>query len=213
MRERFRRLGPEGLAGYELLELLLTYAIPRRDVKPLAKTLIERFGSLGGVFFAPLEELQGVRGVGPRTALLLRLVGALWAAVEAEGIRGRDLLSSPERVVSFAKARFSKERDEHFVVLYLNSKNELLDLEVLSKGTVQRAAVYPRRVAEGALRRAATGVILIHNHPSGHPEPSSEDRAVTAQVAAALRPLEVRLIDHLVVAERGYFSFRERGLL
>ncbi len=213
LRERFRRAGEVALADYELLELLLTYAIPRRDVKPQAKVLLERFGSLAGVLAAPEDELQQVEGIGPSASLLIRLVKELGAASLAGELKGRDLVNSPERVVAFARMKFGGEREEHFAVLYLNAKNELIDVEVMQRGTVDRAVVYPRQVAEGALRRGASGVILLHNHPSGHPDPSPEDRALTGQVAMALRPLEIRLLDHLIVAQGGHFSFREKGLL
>lgn len=213
MRERFKRAGAEALADYELLELLLFYAIPRRDVKAQAKALLRRFGSLAGVLRAREEELQEVEGVGPSASLLLRLVRELGAkALEGE-LKGREVLDAPDRVVAFARMKFGLDMQERFAVLYLNVKNELIDLEVLQKGTVQRAVVYPRQVAEGALRRGASGVILVHNHPSGHPEPSPEDRAFTLQIAKALEPLEVRLLDHLIVTSSGYFSFKEEGLL
>ena len=213
LRERFLRTGAKGLQDYELLELLLSYAIPRKDVKPQAKELLRRFGSLAGVLDAPLEEVQEVKGIGPRAAALLRLAKEMGEVYLGERMRGVDVLSSPSRVVDFCLFRLKGEGEEKFMVIYLNVKNEVMDYEVVQEGTVDRSVVYPRRVAEKALRRRAASVIVVHNHPSGHPDPSPEDRGITRELVEALRPLEIRLLDHIIVGKRGYFSFRERGIL
>ncbi len=213
LRERFLRTGAKGLQDYELLELLLSYAIPRKDVKPQAKELLRRFGSLAGVLDAPLEEVQEVKGIGPRAAALLRLAKEMGEVYLGERMRGVDVLSSPSRVVDFCLFRLKGEGEEKFMVIYLNVKNEVMDYEVIQEGTVDRSVVYPRRVAEKALRRRAASVIVVHNHPSGHPDPSPEDRRITRELVEALRPLEIRLLDHIIVGKRGYFSFRERGIL
>jgi len=213
LRERFLRTGAKGLQDYELLELLLSYAIPRKDVKPQAKELLRRFGSLAGVLDAPLEEVQEVKGIGPRAAALLRLAKEMGEVYLGERMRGVDVLSSPSRVVDFCLFRLKGEGEEKFMVIYLNVKNEVMDYEVIQEGTVDRSVVYPRRVAEKALRRRAASVIVVHNHPSGHPDPSPEDRRITRELVEALRPLEIRLLDHIIVGKRGYFSFREKGIL
>ena len=213
LRERFLRAGAKGLQDYELLELLLSYAIPRKDVKPQAKELLRRFGSLAAVLDAPLEEVQEVKGIGPRAATLLRLAKEMGEVYLGERMRGVDVLSSPSRVVDFCLFRLKGEGEEKFMVIYLNVKNEVMDYEVIQEGTVDRSVVYPRRVAEKALRRRAASVIVVHNHPSGHPDPSPEDRRITRELVEALRPLEIRLLDHIIVGKRGYFSFRERGIL
>lgn len=213
LRERFLRTGAKGLQDYELLELLLSYAIPRKDVKPQAKELLRRFGSLAGVLDAPLEEVQEVKGIGPRAAALLRLAKEMGEVYLGERMRGVDVLSSPSRVVDFCLFRLKGEGEEKFMVIYLNVKNEVMDYEVIQEGTVDRSVVYPRRVAEKALRRRAASVIVVHNHPSGHPDPSPEDRRITRELVEALRPLEIRLLDHIIVGKKGYFSFRERGIL
>lgn len=213
LRERFLRAGAKGLQDYELLELLLSYAIPRKDVKPQAKELLRRFGSLAAVLDAPLEEVQEVKGIGPRAATLLRLAKEMGEVYLGERMRGVDVLSSPSRVVDFCLFRLKGEGEEKFMVIYLNVKNEVMDYEVIQEGTVDRSVVYPRRVAEKALRRRAASVIVVHNHPSGHPDPSPEDRRITRELVEALRPLEIRLLDHIIVGKRGYFSFREKGIL
>ena len=213
LRERFLRAGAKGLQDYELLELLLSYAIPRKDVKPQAKELLRRFGSLAGVMDASPEEVQEVKGIGPRAATLLRLAKEMGEVYLGERMRGVDVLSSPSRVVDFCLFRLKGEGEEKFMVIYLNVKNEVMDYEVIQEGTVDRSVVYPRRVAEKALRRRAASVIVVHNHPSGHPDPSPEDRRITRELVEALRPLEIRLLDHIIVGKRGYFSFREKGIL
>ena len=213
LRERFLRTGAKGLQDYELLELLLSYAIPRKDVKPQAKELLRRFGSLAGVMDASPEEVQEVKGIGPRAATLLRLAKEMGEVYLGERMRGVDVLSSPSRVVDFCLFRLKGEGEEKFMVIYLNVKNEVMDYEVIQEGTVDRSVVYPRRVAEKALRRRAASVIVVHNHPSGHPDPSPEDRRITRELVEALRPLEIRLLDHIIVGKRGYFSFREKGIL
>jgi len=213
LRERFLRAGAKGLQDYELLELLLSYAIPRKDVKPQAKELLRRFGSLAAVLDAPLEEVQEVKGIGPRAATLLRLAKEMGEVYLGERMRGVDVLSSPSRVVDFCLFRLKGEGEEKFMVIYLNVKNEVMDYEVIQEGTVDRSVVYPRRVAEKALRRRAASVIVVHNHPSGHPDPSPEDGRITRELVEALRPLEIRLLDHIIVGKRGYFSFREKGIL
>jgi DNA repair protein RadC len=213
LRERFERAGAEGLHDYELLELLLTYAVPRRDVKPAAKNLIGRFGSLAGVFDASRGELETVEGVGPFSAALVRLVRELFSAyAEEEAIR-RKPLSSPSAVAGFAKVKLAGLPHENFMVIFLNVKNEVIDYEIIHEGTVDRAVVYPRRILESALARHAAGLILVHNHPSGHPEPSAEDRSITRSIADAGRTLDIRVVDHVVVGREGYFSFAEKNLL
>ncbi|MDD5556202.1 MAG: DNA repair protein RadC [bacterium] len=213
LRERFERSGGGGLHDYELLELLLTHAIPRRDVKPLAKELIGRLGSLGGVLDARRQELEAVRGVGPAAAGLVRLVKELFETYAAERVRERRGLSSPGAVAEFARIALAGLPYEHFMVIYLNVKNRVIGHEVVHEGTVDRAVIYPRRIIEAALARRAAGIILVHNHPSGCPEPSAEDRGITRSIAGVGRAMDIRVLDHLVVGKEGYFSFAEHDLL
>jgi len=213
LRERFLRAGGAGLQEYEKLELLLTFAVPRVDVKPIAKALLARFGGLAQVLDAGAAELESVRGMGPAAASLVLLVKELFVACSETRMRGRNLVSSPQAAVDFARAKLAGLPREQFLVLLLNAKNELIAHEVIQKGTVDRAVVYPRLVVEAALQRHAAGVILVHNHPSGHPEPSAEDRSITRAVADACGTVDVRVLDHLVVGRGGHFSFAEENLL
>ena len=213
LRERFDKSGVGGFHDYESLELLLTYAIPRRDVKPLAKSLIAQFGSLSGVLDANSRELASVDGIGQRSALLIPLIKELCTEYMAEKLKSRDLLSSPGAVVDFARMKLAALPHEDFMVIFLNVKNEIITYETIHEGTVDRAVVYPRKIIESALAHHAVGLILIHNHPSGHPEPSAEDKAITNAIASACRPMDIRVLDHVVIGRNGYFSFAEEGLL
>ncbi|MGQ9630187.1 MAG: RadC family protein [bacterium] len=213
LRERFQKAGAEGFHDYELLELLLTYAISRKDVKPIAKELIERFGSLSGVLDAGQGELESVPHLGPISATLIRLVKELCGAYLAEGMKHRDSLSSPQAVVDFARAKLAGLPYEAFMAIYLNVKNEVIKYEIIHEGTVDRAVIYPRRIVEGALANHAAGLILVHNHPSRHFEPSEEDKHLTRAIAEAARTVDVRILDHIVVGKDGYFSFAEGDLL
>ena len=213
LRDRFEKSGAEGMHDYELLELLLTYAIPRMDVKPLAKRLIAAFGSLSGVLDADMNKLQRVRGVGPMTATLIRLVNQLYSTYLAENMKKGDVLSSPEAVLKFARVRLSGLKHEAFMVIFMNTKNEVIDYAMLQEGTVDNVAVYPRRIIERALARHASGLILVHNHPSGNPSPSKEDQMLTRDIATAAHTLDIRVLDHIIVGKDGYFSFVESGMM
>jgi len=213
LREKFLKAGAEGFHDYELLELLLTFAIPRVDVKPAAKALMKRFGTLNAVLDATQSELQSVSGMGPTSAVLIRLVKELFAAYLAERMEGKDVLSSPSAVVDFARVKLAGLPHEAFMVIYLNVKNRVIDHEVLQEGTVDRAIVYPREIIKAALTHKATGLLLSHNHPSGDPEPSQEDKHLTRSVIEAARTVEIKVLDHIIVGKNGYFSFQENRLL
>jgi DNA repair protein RadC len=213
LRRRFLAAGASGLADYEALELLLTYSIPRKDVKPVAKALLKRFGSLAAVLDAPPDALAAEPGLGARSAALARLVKEFIEIYLKEKAQRKDLLSSPQAVRDYARAKLAGLPHEAVMVLYLNAKNELLAEDLLQEGTVDRVAVYPRRIVEGALKRHAAGLILVHNHPSGHPDPSEEDRRLTRSLQDAARALDLRVVDHVIVARAGCFSFAEEGLL
>ncbi|MCB4757389.1 MAG: DNA repair protein RadC [Elusimicrobia bacterium] len=213
MRERFNKALTDGMHDYEVLELLLTYAIPRRDVKPIAKNLLQSFGGLPEVLEAPLDKLAEAPGMGRSSATLIRLVKELSGLYLGRRLERRDMLSSPEKVVDFARTKLAGLPHEAFMVLFLNTQNELIHSEVINEGTIDQVAVYPRRVVEKALSHHASGIILVHNHPSGYTDPSDEDKNLTRSIREAARLLDIRLLDHLVVGKAGYCSFLERGLM
>ncbi|HEU4386360.1 MAG TPA: DNA repair protein RadC [Blastocatellia bacterium] len=213
LRERFRKSGAEGMHDYELLELLLTYAIPRKDVKPVGKSLIKRFGGLAGVLDANQDELECVRGLGTASAILIRLAKQLCEAYLAEQMAAREALSSPRTVMDFARAKLAGLPHEAFMVVYLNVKNEVIGHELIHEGTLDRAVIYPRRVIESALANRAACLILVHNHPSGHTDPSPEDKKLTRMIKDAARTVEITVLDHIIVGKSGYFSFAEQEIL
>jgi len=213
LRERFKSTNGSGLQDYELLELLLTYSIPQKDVKPIAKDLIKRFKGLSGVLDASQFEIENTRGLGPISATLVRLVKELCILYSAEEIRNKDILSSPDAVLEFSRVTLSGIPREVLMAIYVNVKNEVIDYEFLNEGTIDNVVIYPRRIIEGALSHHASGFIIVHNHPSGDPEPSDEDRNLTSTIFETSRTLDIRLLDHIIVGKKGYFSFRERKLL
>ncbi|MDQ7779304.1 MAG: DNA repair protein RadC [Planctomycetota bacterium] len=213
LRDRFTRTEGAGLEEYEALELLLTYAVPRVDLKRVAKDLLKRFGSFAAVLDAKDHELRSVKGITPRSAVLLRLVKRCCEEYMAEGLKQKDLFAAPDAVVDFARARLAGAQNENFLVIFLNSKHELLDYMVVHEGTVDRAVVHPRRVVEEALRHHAAGLILVHNHPSGHAAPSPEDRQITQAVVSAARTMDIAVLDHIIIAREEHVSFAQEGLL
>jgi DNA repair protein RadC len=198
--------------GYELLELLLTYAIPRRDVKPYAKELMGRFGGLAGVLDAAPQTLEEILHIGPVSSTLVGLVKKLCEEYLAEKMKARDALSSPQAVLDFARVKMAGLPHEAFMVIFLNTKNKVLDYKVIQEGTVDRAVIYPRRIVEEAISRHAASLILVHNHPSGHSEPSPEDRDLTRSIVEAARTIDLRVLDHVIVGKEGYFSFMENHI-
>ncbi len=213
LKERFRSASAEGMHSYELLELLLTYAIPRKDVKPIAKALIARFRSLPGVLDAAQRELEEAPDIGPASATLIRLTKALCGAYLLSRIERRDLLSSPQAVVDFSRLTLSGLSHEALMVIYLNAKNETVGHEIVHEGTIDRTVIYPRRLIEAALSHHAAGLILVHNHPSGDPSPSDEDRRLTRTMIEATRAMDIHILDHIIVGRDRHFSFMSAGLL
>lgn len=212
LRERANAGGLAALPDYEVLELILFRAISRGDVKPLAKQLIARFGSLAAVLGATAEELRTVKGVGETVALELKLVQEAALRTARSAVARRPVISSWSALLAYVKQALAHETREQFRVLFLDKKNRLIADEVMNRGTVDHAPVYPREVARRALELSASAVILVHNHPSGDPTPSAADVDMTRQVAEALRTLRIAIHDHLVVGRDGVASFKALGL-
>lgn len=213
LRDRFTRSGLDGLQDYEFIELLLTYAIPRRDVKPLAKSLLERFSGIRGVFDASIDELISCTGIGKRTAVLIKLLKEGSAAYLKTRIIHKEILGSPQDVLNYCHCTLSGEKNEKFMVIYLTAKNELVDTELLEEGTVNQTAVYPRKVMEAALRHRASALIFVHNHPSGDPSPSQADRLLTDALVKAALALDIAVHDHIIIGRNKHVSWRENGWL
>ena len=215
LRGRFLDSGLAGFAEHEVIELLLTLAIPRSDVKQPAKALLERFGSLRGVLDAPLSELQSVDGIGEAAAVALHVVRESAALYLRETSEGADVLRDSGRLGDFWRMQIGALRHEVFAVAYLDSACRLLrnGVETLQEGTVDRAAVYPRSIVEAALKRQAAALVLAHNHPNGNVEPSEHDKVLTRAIVLAAETVSLRVVDHLVVSPEETFSFRKAGLL
>ncbi|HXH23766.1 MAG TPA: DNA repair protein RadC [Vicinamibacterales bacterium] len=215
LRARFLKSGLEGLADYEVVELLLTLAIPRADVKQPAKALIARFRNLRGILDASVEDLQTVEGIGAVTPVAMKIIKAAATLYLQQSSEGHDSLADPSRLADFWRMRIGSQQNEVFQVAYLDSGYRLLrdGVETIEEGTVDRAAVYPRRVVESALRRGAAALVLAHNHPNGHVAPSEQDKVLTRAVVLAAETVGLKIVDHLIVSASETFSFRKAGLL
>lgn len=215
LRDRFLKAGIAGFAEHEIVELLLTFAIPRKDVKKPAKALISRFGNLKGIFDAPLEELCKVPGIGTVAPVALRIIREASTLYLQQKAEAKTSLASPEALYEFWRARLGGLRDEVFEVAYLDSGYKLIreGVERLEEGTVDRAAIYPRRVMEAALRKGAAALVFAHNHPNGDVTPSEHDKTFTKALVLAATTLHLKVHDHLIVSKEQVFSFREEGLL
>jgi DNA repair protein RadC len=213
LREKFEKAGPGALHDHEVLELLLFRVIPRRDTKPLAKALLERFTDLAGVLGASAAQIASVRGAGRSVALELKVVhAALERAARIETQR-RQLISSWSQLIQYCRIAMANAPREQLRVLFLDVKNQLISDEVLSEGTIDHAPVYPREVARRALELGASAVILVHNHPSGDPKPSKADVDITRDVQAAAKAIGVMVHDHLVIGRNGQESLKSLGLM
>ena len=213
LRERFKKAGVDGVQDYELLELILFRAIPRRDVKPLAKDLIAKFGGFAQVVAAPIERLMEVKGVSENVALEMKLVHAASVKLAQARVLKRPVISSWNDLLSYCRAAMADEKTELFRILFLDKKNILIADEVQQRGTVDHTPVYPREVVKRALELGASAIILVHNHPSGDPTPSRADVEMTNQIVKAASALGVRVHDHLVIGHEHHASFKTLGLL
>lgn len=213
LRERFLKGGANALADYELLELVLYLAHPRVDTKPLAKRLIERFGSFAAVLAAEPARIGEVAGAGETTAAALLTVRAAAERLAREEAMAAPVLSSSRALTDYLRVGMAREAREQLRVLFLNRKNMLIADEIQQQGTVDHAPLYPREVVKRALELGATAIILVHNHPSGDPKPSKADIEMTREVSDACAKLGITLHDHLVVSKQGTASFKTMGLL
>jgi DNA repair protein RadC len=215
LRERFLKNGLGGFADYEVVELLLTLAIPRLDVKEPAKALIARFGNLRGILDAPLEELQSIKWIGEVTPVALRIIREAASLYLQQAAEQRDSFADPEAMALFWRMKIGSLPNEVFQTGYLDSGYRLLrdGVETLEEGTIDRAAVYPRRVIEAALRRGAAALVFAHNHPNGEIHPTEQDKVLTRALVLSATTIHIKVLDHLIVSTEKVFSFRKEGLL
>ncbi len=213
LRDRFLDGGAAAMPDYELMELVLFAAIPRRDVKPLAKALIAQFGSFAEVLAAPRARLLEMEGIGESVVAQLKIVEAAALRLSRSRMLNKPALSSWAALIDYCIAAMARSPHEEFRVLFLDRKNILIADEVQTRGTIDHAPVYPREIVKRALELGASAIILVHNHPSGDPTPSRADIEMTREVSAAAKALKIAVHDHLVVGRSGHASFKALGLL
>lgn len=213
LRDRFLNGGADALPDYELLEMVLFAAIPRGDLKPLAKSLLKHFGSFDEVISASRERLLEVKGVGDAVVAQLKVIEAAALRLSKTKLLGRPALSSWAALLDYVTVAMARTAHEEFRILFLDRKNALIADEVQGRGTVDHTPVYPREIVKRALELSASAIILVHNHPSGDPTPSKADIDMTREIANAAKVLRIAVHDHIVVARGGVLSFKSLGLL
>jgi DNA repair protein RadC len=213
LRQRLLSAGPDALNDQDLLELILFLALPRRDTKPIAKALLARFGSFANAIAAPVADLQAVEHMKSAGPAMLKAVQAAALRLARAEVVGQPVLNNWDRLMAYLNAAMARERVEQFRVLFLDTRNRLLADEAQARGTVNHTPVYPREVVRRALELQATALILVHNHPSGDPNPSRDDIDMTQAVKQAARSLGIVLHDHVIVGNGAWLSFRQQGLL
>lgn len=213
LRQRFLEAGLDGFLDYEVVELLLTLGTPRKDCKQTAKAAIKKFGGLKGVLDALSDDLQQIRGIGPFNLFGLKLFQAVVERYQKSAILKKNKLDSSKTVAVYLQEKLGREKKEHFVILSLDSSNNLIKISDVSIGILNANLVHPREIFQEAILNHAAKIILAHNHPSGNLEPSKEDILITEKLAGSARILDIKLEDHLIINKDGYFSFKEKGMI
>jgi len=211
LRERFLTGGLDGFLDYEVVELLLTLATPRKDCKDAAKRAMEKFKTLQGVLEGDSGELQEVAGIGPKNMLGIMLIKAVAKRFLAKKVVGKDAICNSGDLFAYLNHTLRDKTRECFVAVFLDSKNRVITMETLSEGTLTASSVYPREVIRAALKHHAAALIFAHNHPSGEPRPSAEDRAITRQLVFAGRIMGISVHEHVIIGDNRYFSFADQG--
>jgi DNA repair protein RadC len=213
LRDKFLKSGLAGFHDYEIVELLLSLGTPRKDCKVLAKEAVKRFHSLRGVLEAPARELQQINGIGEHSAFGIKLVQEVAREFLKARILEKPFYRSSQEVFDYLYHAMRGLKREIFKVIYLNSQNQIIDTVDLAEGTVNSSAVSPRGVIEGALKSSSTALIFVHNHPSGNPEPSPNDKGLTRELVYAGKLLQLRVLDHIIIGDNKYYSFAGEGLI
>ena len=213
IRRKFAQNGLDTFLEHEVLELLLTYALPRKDTKPLAWALLKNFGSLAEVLDAPAERLTEVEGIGPSAAQFITLVRSVFTRYMRSQMETPISISSPKKLVKYCKTSLQGKGEEALEILFLSVRNTLIGTKVIGSGLIDRVIISPRKIVEYALHAKAPSIILVHNHPSGDAHPSEEDISLTKQVIQAARVFNITVHDHIIVGKNTHFSLRENGLM
>lgn len=198
---------------YELIEMLLFYVFKRRDTKKLAKDLLEKFQNLKNLIAAESKDLEKIPGIGKSTSLLFTLMHEIYNRMAFEPLKESKIIASSSQVLHYYQTKMENLKKEQFHVMFLNNKNRLLADEIMQFGTINRAAVYPREIIEKALEYGASAIIMVHNHPSGDPQPSRQDVIITRQIRDIAQKLDIELLDHLIIGKNSYRSLRESDLI
>ena len=213
LKKKFIESGTDAFHDYEVLELLLSYAIPQKDVKPLAKDLLREFGTLKGVIDADMSRLEKINGISTHTAILIKLVKEMGTLYLKEKAREKPQITCTSELLNYCKTYMGGLKDEQFCVIYLDAQNRITEIEAIEEGIVNQAVVYPRKVLENALKQKASAIIMVHNHPSGHVKPSDADIRLTKTIQETAKVLDILVHDHVIIGENRFFSFREEGLI
>ena len=213
LKKKYRESGIDAFLDYEAVELLLCYAIPQRDVKPCAKELLRTFGSLKGIIDTEMADLLKVKGIGLHSAVLLKLVKDLGILYLKQQAMEKPQITCTSELLNYCKTVLGGLKDEQFRVIFLDAQNRIIDDEPIQEGIVNQAVVYPRKVLEKALKRKASAIILLHNHPSGHTRPSDADIRLTRTIQETAKVLDILVHDHIIIGENRFFSFREEGMM
>ena len=214
MRDRIADHGTESLVPYELLEVMLYAVIPRRDTKPIAKALLKRFKTFKQMFAADINELSEIDGIGRDSAIFIKVVAQTLVRVSEEKVKSEDsILRSWDSVINFLEVKIGLNQNESFIALFLDSKNAIIHHEILAEGTVNRVAIFPREIVKAALKHNAVSVIIAHNHPSGDTTPSQQDITMTNAIQDALKTIDIKLHDHIIITKSDHESFKNLGLL
>ena len=213
LRERFLAGGLEGFHDYEVIELLLTLATPRKDCKNAAKSALKRFKTLQGVFEASPRELCKIEGIGPKNLLGIKLINAVADRYLEKKLIRKDAINDSRALFDYLSHQIGNKRREFFKVIFLNSKNQVIAADTISEGTLTASSVYPREVIQAALSHDAAALILAHNHPSGDPKPSSEDIAITRHLVFAGKVMGMVVHEHIIIGDNRYFSFADQGYI
>jgi len=213
LRERFLSGGLQGFHDYEVIELLLSLGTPRKDCKQPAKNALNKFGSLNAVLDADPIDLQKIDGIGPNNAFGLKLTQTVARKYLSQRVIGKDVITSVEEVMDYLKHNLKNKKREIFSIIYLNGRNEIIDMEELFQGTLTSSVVYPREVIQKVLKMDAAAIIFVHNHPSGNPNPSDEDINITNKLVDAAKTIDVQVHDHIIIAGNDYYSFADNSLI
>ncbi len=211
LRNKFLQNGLTGYADYEVIELLLTLATPRKDCKQIAKEALAKFKTLPGVIEASDSELFEINGIGKKNIFGIKLIKAAANRYLKERLKGKNPIKSAEELFDYLYFKLRHKDKEYCLLVYLDIKNNILNTETVSEGSIGTNLIYPREIVKAAIKNRATSVILVHNHPSGEPDPSQSDINITKKIASALKTVDIKLIDHIIIGNNKYFSFSDKG--